>query len=490
MDTNGHAPETTLTVAEALQVFAQMTHRLSLRSGVTFETKRDLYEVLGYARDLTYQDYYARYRRGGIAQALIREPISETWRRPPVLREVDKPDEMLETPFETTWSALTTRLKLWKILKRVDRLASIGRYAVLVLGLRGQTNWSTAATPGRGPEDLLQVQVFSEEHAQIVELVSDDTSVLFGKPLYYHIDFSRGEAPLPGTLASARPALTGLYGQLVTVHASRVIHVAYDALEDDIVGTPSLEAVWNYLDDLDKIVGGTSEMVWQDAKRRLVMALRDGAVLDEHDAAKLDDRIEDFIHGLRNVLKVQGLDITQLEGKVPDASNNVDKLVELIAGTKRIPKRRLLGTEHGELAGDQDEGNFSTTIASRQVEEIEPILLRPLIDQCLALRVLPVPTGGYAVEWQPLIVETEQEKADTALAWTRAIQAYAGPGGSPQEVMPLEIWLSDVLGWAPEQVERIMDRLGEQEAARQRAAPPPAPDDQDEDDEPDLTDED
>ena len=299
MEQNGQAPEQTLTVSEALTVMAYGVQRLLLRDGMTFEGARDLYQVLGYPRELTYQNYYDKYKRGGIAKPLIDAFVDDTWREVPTLREVEKPEETTETVFETTWTALAKRLKVWRVIRRLDRQALLGRYAVLVLGLRGQTNWSTPATPVRDADDLLYVQAFSEEHCDILELVTDENSPLFMTPRLYDIDFSRQQDGFSLRHGWGRPAVSGTYAQRVAVHASRVIHVAEGGLEDDLMGTPGLEAVWNYLLDLEKEVGGTSEMVWQDAKRRLVMALREGPCSQRRMKQHFDERIEEFIHGLR-----------------------------------------------------------------------------------------------------------------------------------------------------------------------------------------------
>lgn len=461
-----------VTPQELLAIYTQLVQRLTLRHGVTFVGERNLYDTLGYKPQLLYADYYERYQRGGIAHALINTFAEETWRLPPVVREMEKPDEETATVFETTWRDLAKRLKFWQTCARADRLASIGRYAVLVLGLRGQTDLSLPAAPVRGPDDLLYVQAFSEEHCTILDLVSQDTSPLFMTPRLYNIDFSRRQESSTLGQSPWRPSLAGSYGQLLPVHASRVIHVAHNGLEDDIIGTPSLQAVWNYLDDLDKIVGGTSEMVWKDAKRRFVAALRDGAVLSPEDEAALDDRVKQFAHQLLDVLQVRNIDVSQLSGQVPDASNNAQTLIQLIAGTKRIPTRRLLGSESGELASSQDEGNFASTIASRQLQDAEPLILRPAIDRCITLNILPTPRKGYEIEWMPLLSESEQEKAATALAWSTVFEKFAGRLNSPSDILPLEIFLQDIVGWEKEQVERIIDLLGQQEAFTPRRGRP------------------
>ena len=488
---NGHDPTTTLTVSEALTVMTAAMHRMHLRQGLMFDGARDMYAVLGYPHELTYQDYYGKYKRGGIAKPVIDAFVDDTWQAPPTLREVGKADERTPSPFETIWEETVKRLKLWRVIRRLDRQARLGRYAVLVLGLRGQTDWSAPATPVRDAADLLYVQAFSEEHSEILELVTEADSPLFLTPRLYDIDFSRRQGQFAVRSGLGRPAVPGPYSQRVVVHASRVLHVAESGLEDDLMGTPGLEAVWNYLLDLDKEVGGTAEMVWKDAKRRLVAELAEGAVLSPEDEERFSERIQQFMHQMLDVLQVQNIKVQQLEGKVPDASQSIDKKVELICGTIRMPKRRLLGTERGELASSEDEGNWLVnTIGGRQQSHGEEMVLNQLVDRWIDLRILPVPREGYEWDWPPLLTQTGQEKADEALAWTRSLAAFAGPGASAQDVLPTEIYLTDVLGWDPEQVERIMDILGAQEAAllRDRLAQGPRQAPQDEaDDENDLT---
>lgn len=459
--TNGTQPDT-ISTHQALQVYADLFRRLTMtRAGLTFAGKRDLYETLGYRRDLRYQDYYERYVRGGIAARIIDAFPAATWRLHPIIREIGKPDEGVKSPFELAWEALTARLRLWAHLARVDRLASLGHYAVLVFGLRGQTAWAGEAQRVHGPDDLLYVQAFSEEHAKIVSLVNVDTSPLFGRPGQYTVDFSRRLTRSGLFDPTLLPSLAAQYGSLVTVHASRAIHVAENGLEDDIIGTPRLRAIWNYLDDLEKTVGGMGEMFWQDAKRRLVLALAADAQMQQSDIDVMDTKVEEFVHELRNVLKVQGIEVTQLEGKIPDASGIIDKQVDLIAGAIGMPKRLLIGSERGELASTQDEANWlQGTIRDRQMAYAEPVCLRPLLDHCIALNILPTPVDGYAVEWPNLLSLTEKERAAIVLDWSRAIATYAGPMASPQEVFPLLMFLGDIMEFSPEQVERIMELLG------------------------------
>lgn len=461
--TNGtHAPEEMISISAALRTYAELFRRATMtRAGITFSGRRDLFETLGYKRDLRYEDYYARYKRGGLAKRIIDIFPAATWRLPPIVREKDNPDETQQTPFEAAWDAFALRLGLWQMCARLDRLASLGHYAVLVLGLRGQLEWSQEAQRVRSPEDVLYLNAYSQEHARLRELVNVETSPLFGRPANYRIDFARHTGSSPILDDDLRPLMGGNFGSQVVVHASRVLHVAEDGLEDDIFGTPGLEAVWNYLDDLEKLVGGTSEMTWQDAKRRIVLSLDPTAALSADAATQLTAEVEEFTHELRNFLRVQGMNVTQLEGRVPDASANIATLTDLIAGTKGIPKRRLFGSERGDLASSQDENNWAASVRERQQQFAEPVILRPLIDRLIQLQALPVPSQGYLVEWPSLLITTEKERSEIALNWARTLATYAGSLGSPQEVLPLPIFLEEILEFPQDQAQRIMALLGE-----------------------------
>lgn len=463
--TEQKSPQRTLT-RQSLQTMAQTLARLSAtRAGVTFSGERDLYETLGYKRILAYEDYKERYERGGIASRIIDAFPDATWRAFPTVRDRGKADEETLSPFEMAWQALVERLNLHAVLMRADRLASLGHYAVVVLGLRGQTDWQTEAQSVRSPDDLVYLNVYSEEHAQIQTLASEERSPLFGQPASYLIDFSRRAERTTFLEGWQRPALGGRYGAPIPVHASRVLHVSERGLEDDLLGTPRLQAVWNYLDDLEKVVGGTAEMTWQDAKRRLVLSLAADAQLDAADEAALTAEVEEFVHSLRNFLRVQGAEVTQLAGSVPNPTGVVTGLLDLIAGTVRIPKRLLVGSERGELASVQDDQNWAATILERQRLHAEPRLVRPLIARCQALRLLPPLPAGVAVEWAPLVVPTESQRAQSALQWSQAIATYAGSQGSPQDILPLEIFLEDILEWPKDQVQRILQLLGNAMAA-------------------------
>ena len=120
-----------------LRVLAQLLDRalLSAKLGQQFGGSRDTYSVLGYKKTLTFSDFYQRYRRQNIARRIVTAPPAATWRHTPTLKEDENPDQ--DTAFEAAWKSLERRLRVTAALEQVDRLAGIGRYGVLLIGVRG-----------------------------------------------------------------------------------------------------------------------------------------------------------------------------------------------------------------------------------------------------------------------------------------------------------------------------------------------------------------
>jgi SPP1 gp7 family putative phage head morphogenesis protein len=98
---------------------------------------------------------------------------------------------------------------------------------------------------------------------------------------------------------------------------------------------------------------------------------------------------------------------------------------------------------------------------TRQSTHAEPTILRAFIDRMISTRVLPTPSegpDGYTVEWQPLLTDDENEKADRIVKLTQAISAYAN--GAASAFVPVSEYREQILGWDPEspyEMEEIAD---------------------------------
>lgn len=431
---------------------------LAYRLGRAFEGERDYYQVLGYDLEPDIDDYLARYTRDDIAGRVVDLPAQDTWKRRPVLIDGDSrsDDEEPASEFLAAWQRMTDAgsdqaLNVYHYFERVDRLTGIGRYGVLLIGLRDGKELNEAVS-GKlsGPEGILYLSAFSEASALIgpSDINQDPQDRRFGKPEQYQVD-------LFGT------------GGRTAVHWSRVIHVAEDMLEDEVYGRPRLERIFNRLDDLMKIVGGSAEATWKLMRKGLAVIAKEGYQMPQDDDAKKDfaEQLEEYDHGLRRILRLGGVDVEELGSEVVDPSGIFKIIISLISAASDIPQRILIGSERGELASSQDLRAWAAVIANRQTNFAEPVILRPFVNWCIQIGALPKPVSGkYRVEWPRLYELTELEEAERAKLYAEAILRYVEATASV-DVVPPDEFREKYLGLPPG--EGMMEPEEESEEERQ-----------------------
>jgi len=371
-------------------------------AGKTFGDKRDMYEALGYKRDLTVQDYRSRYERGGVAGTVVEAKPEATWREGGEVIEVDESDET--TQFETAWEALNERLDIWSVFFKTDVLAGLGRYSIILLGAPG-----TFDTPLKRlkPDDLAYLWAFAEDDAQIddLDLERDSSSPRFSMPNFYTL-----------------PQIKTLTGTVTKAHWSRIVHVRAEGVPDGVLyGPPRMRRVWNYFDDLDKVVGGGSEAFWVRANQGYVFNLDKEARLKPEEKTKMSDQVTEFEHGMRRALKLQGVEVKTLGSDVADFGPAAEKIIMLISGSTGIPQRLFVGSERGELSSTQDRENWSDRIDSRRTQYAHPFIVKPFVQRLVELKTLPAPTT-FKTRWPNQITMTETEKADLTVKLTKANQ--------------------------------------------------------------------
>lgn len=407
---------------------------LAMSAGLSFGGKRDLYAALGYEKKLEAKHYRGRYERGGLAKRIVEALPSATWRGGVELIEDEDPEST--TDFEEAWDRLDERLQIGATLKRLDILAGLGHYAVLLIGAPGELE---TPLPNSLTEDqILYLTPFSEEDADVEKLIDDSQDPRFGLPALYKIK------RIGGATSSAKKERK--------VHWSRVIHVADGALDDPIFGQPRLQAVWNYLDDLDKVVGGGSEAFWLRVHQGFHFNLdKELDSLSEPEKDKLKEAADELAHGFRRTLATRGMELTVLGSDVSRFNDQVDSLVTLIAGTTSIPKRILVGSERGELASTQDRTEWGERVAERREGFAGPSLVRPLPDLLIERGALPEPEEKYVVRWPEIQKLDEIQKATVATAW-------AGLNSISGEVVVLGSEIRDrVLGLEPLDEDQILE---------------------------------
>lgn len=413
---------------------------------------RDIYQALGYPKKLQFEDYYGRFRRQDIAGRIVAAPVEASWELDPVLKE---DEEEGNTEFEQAWLDLEEKHRVLHYLQRLDLLSGIGQFGVLVLGFNDGANDQEV----RNGSELLYLRPYMEASVKVAEWETDKRNPRYGLPLVYTIQTSEvtvGSMSAPGTLS-------------VNFHHSRVLHVAEGALENDILGTSRLECVYNRLQDLDLLAGGSAEMYWRGALPGTVFKADPEAAFTPTAKAELQTEIEAFVHGLQRFLKLQGVEAQQLASQVTSPEGQARLLLDLISAATHIPKRILVGSERGELASVQDDANWARHVHHRRLKHVTPNILRPFVDRCLKYEILPQPADedGYQVEWPDLQTQSDKEKADVGKVKTDTIVAYAN-APTAQQVFPLEQFLVKILGMKKAEAEEVA-QLAEEAAKEEEA---------------------
>ena len=428
-----------LCVLNALTSRAEMATRL----GMSYNDNRNLYKTLGYSTLLRFEDYHDMYSRQDMATRIVEAIPTASWLNPPTISETEDEED---TEFEAAFTELLKDLDLWHYMSRIDKLSGIGQYGILLLGFDGNKRLSD---PVKGASQLLYIRPHKQNTAEIETYVIDKTDPRYGLPEMYKIQI--GNFTAGATFISTRTTL---------VHWTRVIHIADDLKEDDIYGTPRLKNVFNRLMDLEKVAGGSAEMFWRGAFPGLAFILDAEAELDSTQTTDdMKDQINSYIHGLQRTLQLQGMKVQNLAPRIADPSKTFNVIIALIAAAKGIPVRILLGSERGELASTQDETAWNKKIEERRDNYVAPRIIRPFIDRLILLGILPTPTE-YFIKFPDISVPTNQEKAEVMKLKTESLAAYANSAAS--EVMPLEIYLRDVMEVEKQTIQEIMDLIEEQ----------------------------
>lgn len=377
--------------------------------GYQYGTDRDLYATLGYKRDLQVSDYRASYERGALGARIVDAKPKATWRDLPEVRS--NADAKRLTEFDRAWEELVERLNLLQTFERLDRLMGLGEYAILVLG--GRVGALESPLDQGARQELVWVHPYAEDHVSILEWDESPNSPRFGLPTLYEVKQSQRRTDRN----SAK--------RRVKVHHSRVLHVAEDTLDNVLYGRPRLRNVFNLMDDLIKVVGGSSEGYWRGGYPGLHADVDKDLNVAPELLEELGDEIDKYVHGMQRFVKTRGVDMKVLQGVVGDPRGAFEVISSLIASACEIPKRILFGSERGELASRQDRDNWDDRIAERRKTFVESAILRPFVTRGIETGFLPPPSNGtFVIRWGENLRLPEDERAQNAERLANAMRRF------------------------------------------------------------------
>jgi hypothetical protein len=440
-----------------------------------FDPRRDINAECGYSDPITPDEYQKSFDREGLGRRVVEFWPEEAWIVDPVVFETRDPSK---TTFETAWEELEEALNVYFWLHKIDVLSGIGRFGCLLLGFsdinsdEGFSKPVALAEKGEQAEnevELLYLRAFSENVAVVKEREAEKSSPRFGQPTMYTLTFEEPDATVDSRKTGKQTS------EELEVHWSRLIHVA-DNLETSLIfGTPRQQVVWNRIMDSRKVLSGSAEMFWKGAFPGYSLESQPGAV--EPDAAgttKLKKQVDDFFNGLQRIMATTGFTVKSLAPQISDPKSHMQAIMDNVAFTLGVPKRRFIGSEQAQLASVQDSRTFNARVAKRQNKYVSPMIVKQFIDRLIMAGALPLPAGGYKTEWPDLNTVTDQDKAEVATKRTEALAKYVM--GNVDQVIPPKEYLTIIHGLDAEQVETITQAAEEhQEEGLLMDRLPPAP---------------
>lgn len=385
--------------------------------GMTHGGLRDVWNVLGYDGTVTWQQYRERYDRGGIAARIVNAYPSAVWRGDGEV--VENGDAEKQTEFEKAWWTLNDQHRVWSMLMRTHVLASVGSFAVILIGAQGDLSEplpmgrpgqvlylrpigggviaGDTARRSNAPSTTIDAQVTVKDWDE------NTKSRRFGLPLTYNLKFSNFQT-----------------NTMKPVHWTRLVHVPSPGfIDDEVFGPPYLQDVWNYLIDIDKVAGGGAEAFWMRANAGLHIDVDKKTTLAtdkkerDEELAAMREQAELYAHQMTRMIRTRGVNINQLGSDVADFSKPLDALVTLISGTKGIPKRILTGSEMGQLASEQDRDNWNDQVKDVRTNYAHPVVLRPFLQRLIDFGYMPRP-AQWMPKWPEEGAMSDTEKLDAA----------------------------------------------------------------------------
>ena len=404
--------------------------------GEQYQGDRQLYDALGYTQKLRPQHYIAKYRRGpGVATGVVDKPVHDSWAGDLKVTEADASSEE-ETDFERNVRQFLagdhTRLSPIARFRAADRWARLLEYSLIFIGVQDENVTEGDSESLKNPvaedsisslDDIQFLSVYRQTQVDWdnTELVEDPTDPRYRLPETYSVEITDTEA--------------------VDIHHSRIIHVAENP-DNDVLRSPSVfQPIYNRLEDIEKLLGGSAEMFWRAAWPGLVLTPptdADGVPMRfDDDGKSVADQISDYRKNLNRLHKVTG-NLTKLDTTVASPEDQVKVQYEDIAAAIDMPMSIIRGNETGERATSEDLSMYHEYITGRQLEHCESAILRRIIDRFLGWGAIPstasgdAETNSYVVEWPTKGDMSEKEKAEAAHEWAQAYSKMGG--GSPIEV--------------------------------------------------------
>lgn len=368
------------------------------------------WQSYGYKEDLVFYDFFSMYRRFGMAKSAIELPVTKCWETWP--RLVEDKEKHDETEWEKKVSEIFEKKLIWQRFKGGDSRQRVGRFGGLLLIVQDGRTLNQPLNPkGLNPDSLIKIIPLYESQMVVTKYVTDSTSVDFGKPkAYEYIEI------LPGTNQRTQ-------SRSMIVHASRIFPLAEGSDTDNIyTGVPVLEAAFNDLVTMEKIIGAGGEGFWKNARASFNINYDNNIDISnltkilgvdsvEEIAPAMGEVVKKYVTGLDENLMTQGADINPMSVALPDPVPHFNVALWSAASSIEIPSTIWIGQQTGRLASDEDQKSWAQANESRRLNFLTPNI-REFCDYLMQINLLPSAPSEYFVEWDSLLEPTLKEKLE------------------------------------------------------------------------------
>jgi len=383
------------------------------------DTMHNVYNDFGYPEDISFAQFWNMYRRFGIAKNVIELAPDSCWMDAPTVEGSDK--------FNSDLALIVKSQNLWVRTKGLDLRQRVGRYAGMFMRVRD------GLTPDQPLEDgslsgigsLVQMIPLYESQLEVVDTEDDVMSDDYDQPTMYQFSGS-AEGSRSDSAASFQ------------IHPSRLVLAAEGADDGSIYGIPEMEACYNSLMDLRKIIGAGGEGFYKNASKDVIFELDKDA-----NAAMLGPLLKNFSeeydewaqNRMRRSLMAPGMKANTLDSTLANPKEYFFNALYDISACTKIPATIIIGQQTGRLASSEDAKSFMLMMKSRQ-ENFLNEMIGNIIDWLIKFGIIPF--SEYEITWPDLLAPSDQDKLSNAkeMAGINETQFRSGQGVvfEPEEI--------------------------------------------------------
>lgn len=385
--------------------------RLGWRMGSSFEGSRNVYSVYGYKDLPTTIDMMLRYKRQDIASRIVDAPADALWGDEPSFDDAS---------VQKIFTELNTQFAIWNIFLRLDRLAAMSPYSALLIGTSDVVKAEDLQNPITENTKITYLQPYSALTLQVKEYDTNANSNRYMQPLYYGLNGSNRTDNSNRNDGNAQAVLPSTVFTTSKIHWSRVVHVAEDTLEDTIFGVPRLLKVYNLLDDLLKVAGGSAEVYWMNSRGGMQIDVDKEMSLDPEDEENLTKELDEYTNNLRRFIRTRGVTARPINMTFSSPKDCYDIILDLIAASTKIPRRVLIGSEAGQLASQEDRANWAGVVQRRRKTFAVPLVIAPFIQRLQQMGIAKPDALTGTLTWPEAFKLSPLERAQTSAQQARS----------------------------------------------------------------------